>query len=185
MELFELYNEQNLPFWQTKIRSDVHRDGDWHRSTEVWVINQNQELLLNLRHPDKDLFANLWDVCIAGHLMPGENYRTAAIREVKEELGIQVPSSALHFVDVWTMDGFDAKTQSFDREFTGVFVWKTQLELSSFTPQAEEIAELKYVSLTEVRQMLENPGSGLPFIPMESIFLNMMDRIETTILPQL
>lgn len=185
MELFELYNEYNLPFWQTKVRSEVHRDGDWHRSTEVWVINENRELLLNLRHPDKDLFANLWDVCVAGHLMPGENYRTAALREVQEELGVQVLSSALHFVDVWTMDGFDVKTQSFDREFTGVFVWKTHWELAAFTPQPEEISALQYVPLGEVRQMLENPGSGLPFIPMESVFLSIMDRIETTLLPQL
>ncbi len=184
MELFELYNEHNLPFWQSKVRSDVHRDGDWHRSTEVWICNENRELLLNLRHPDKDLFANLWDVCVAGHLLPGENYRTAALREVQEELGVKVHSSELHFVDVWTMDGFDVKSQSFDREFTGVFAWKTNLELSAFTPQPEEISALKYVPLSEVRQMLENPGSGLPFIPMESIFLNIMDRIETTILPQ-
>ncbi|WP_420155212.1 NUDIX hydrolase [Siphonobacter sp.] len=182
MEYFELYTEQNLPRWQTKARSDVHREGDWHRSTEVWVINDQRELLLNLRHPDKDLFANLWDVCIAGHLQPGENYRTAALREVREELAYAVPSSELHFIDVWKIDGFDVHTQLYDREFAGVFVWKTQLPITAFIPQPEEISELRFVPIHQVRQALENPGTDLNFIPLETIFLEILNRIESTAL---
>ncbi|MFT4033499.1 MAG: NUDIX domain-containing protein [Siphonobacter sp.] len=181
MEAFELVNEQNLPLWKIKDRQAVHQDGDWHRSAEVWIINEDFELLLNLRHPDKDLFATLWDVCVAGHLQAGENYRTCALREVAEELGQKIPSSDLVFVDVWKMDGYDTTNQLHDREFAGVFVWKTNLPIQAFTPQADEIADLRFVPMKQVQSDLEKPGIGLSFIPLENIFLDILHRIETTV----
>lgn len=177
MEYFDLFDEQNLPLWQQKARPDVHRDGDWHRSSCVWVLNEKRELLVNHRHPDKDVFAGLWDVSIAGHLRPGENFRESALREVAEELGCLPIPSELAFIDVWKMDGFDRKMQLFDREFSGIFCWKTDRPLSAFHPQEDEISELRYLPLDQVRTELQHPGSGLPYIPMETIFLEILERI--------
>ena len=177
MEYFELFDERNLPRWQQKPRPEVHRDGDWHRSSCVWVLNEKRELLVNHRHPDKDVFADLWDVSIAGHLRPGENFRESALREVQEELGYQPLSSELVFIDVWRMDGFDIQTRLYDREFAGVFCWKTDLPLSAFIPQEDEISELRYLPLEQVRKELQHPGTGLAYIPMETVFLDILERI--------
>lgn len=40
----------------SKRRSQVHRDGDWHRSTHIWVFSQKGEVLVQLRAPGKDTF---------------------------------------------------------------------------------------------------------------------------------
>ncbi|NOY53930.1 MAG: NUDIX domain-containing protein [Deltaproteobacteria bacterium] len=59
-----------------------------HRVVHVLVVNGRGEILLQKRAPDKDIQPGKWDTSVGGHLDPGEDYDTAAVREMKEELGI-------------------------------------------------------------------------------------------------
>jgi 8-oxo-dGTP pyrophosphatase MutT (NUDIX family) len=43
----------------------------------------------------KDRYPGWWDVSVGGHVDPGEDYLTAAIREAGEELGLQAPELKL------------------------------------------------------------------------------------------
>lgn len=38
-EWFDALNEDGS-FKEKKLRSHVHRDGDWHRVTHLWVVNK-------------------------------------------------------------------------------------------------------------------------------------------------
>lgn len=79
-----------------KARSEVHRDGDWHRSIHVWFASTTTgELLLQQRSALKDTHPNLWDVSCAGHLTAGDASVDTAVREVEEELGLTVSDAAI------------------------------------------------------------------------------------------
>jgi isopentenyl-diphosphate Delta-isomerase len=69
-------------------RSRVHREGLWHRSVNVFLFRSDGQLLLQRRHPDKDVWPGAWDLSVAEHLKPGEAYLDAALRGLSEELGI-------------------------------------------------------------------------------------------------
>ena len=71
-------------------RSVVHRLGLRHRAVHVWVYNSRGELLLQKRSTRKECFPGLWDSAAAGHVDRGEEYDDCAIRELGEELGLQL-----------------------------------------------------------------------------------------------
>lgn len=69
-------------------RREVHEQGLLHRAIHVFVVNRHGELLLQKRSRFKDVHPGVWDSSAAGHLDAGEDYKTAAIREMEEEMGV-------------------------------------------------------------------------------------------------
>lgn len=55
-EEFDILNEDGTFRGFSKARSLVHRDGDWHRSTHVWVFTRDGKVLVQLRSAQKDTF---------------------------------------------------------------------------------------------------------------------------------
>lgn len=45
MEYFEVLDEKGNKIGKVKLRSEVHRDGDWHKAVDVWIFNSKSELL--------------------------------------------------------------------------------------------------------------------------------------------
>lgn len=70
-------------------RSAVHRTGAWHRSSQVFVFDDRDRLLVQQRVAHKDLYGGLWDYSVGEHLKPGEDHAAGALRGLKEELGIE------------------------------------------------------------------------------------------------
>src|SRR5689334_17991601 len=65
------------------------------------VLKANDQVLLCHRSPTRHAYPNVWDLP-GGHLEPGESGPAALVRELREELGIQIsepahpPLSTLH-----------------------------------------------------------------------------------------
>lgn len=55
-EHFDVLHEDGTPKGYTKARSLVHRDGDWHRTTHIWVLSSDGRVLIQKRSADKDTF---------------------------------------------------------------------------------------------------------------------------------
>jgi isopentenyl-diphosphate Delta-isomerase len=90
-EIFDVVNESDEIIGK-ETRTNVHRLGLRHRAVHVLVFNRRGELFLQKRSLTKDCFPGKWDSSAAGHLDCGEEYDACAIREVREELGIELPS---------------------------------------------------------------------------------------------
>ena len=89
MELFEIVDEEDRVIG-LKPRDVCHGNSEFvHRVAHVLVFNSNGELLLQKRTMTKDIQPGKWDTSMGGHLAVGENYLEAALRELKEELGIE------------------------------------------------------------------------------------------------
>jgi isopentenyldiphosphate isomerase len=91
-EWFDVMNEDGTYTGKQKLRGEVHRDGDWHRSEHIWVISATDgRILLQQRAKCKDSFPGFWDVSCAGHVTADEIPVRAALAELEEELGIIIP----------------------------------------------------------------------------------------------
>ena len=88
-EIFDVVNERDEVIGK-KLRREVHRDGDKHRAVHVLIFNSRSEVFLQKRSMTKDTFPGAWDSSSSGHLDCGEDYDACAIREVREELGLQL-----------------------------------------------------------------------------------------------
>lgn len=87
-ELFDVVDAEDRVIGQAT-RGDVHARGLMHRAVHVLVFNKRRDCLLQKRSMWKDRHPGVWDSSAAGHLDAGENYESAARRELKEELGIE------------------------------------------------------------------------------------------------
>ncbi|RMG16884.1 MAG: NUDIX domain-containing protein [Planctomycetota bacterium] len=93
-------------------RKEVHARRLVHRSVHVLVFDRAGRLLVQRRHPDKDVYPGHWDTSCAGHVEEsdypgGPNqgldgvYAAVAARELGEELGVQADLEELgHFAPV-------------------------------------------------------------------------------------
>jgi 16S rRNA (adenine1518-N6/adenine1519-N6)-dimethyltransferase len=59
----------------------------------VFLFNRRGEVFLQQRSHLKDVAPLAWDSSAAGHLDSGEDYASAVLREVREELGVTLATS--------------------------------------------------------------------------------------------
>jgi len=83
----QIVDEQDRPTGQAT-KQEAWAQGLRHRVIRIMIENDRGEILLQHRSPTQDIFPNCWDNSAAGHVDAGEDYLTAALRELKEELDI-------------------------------------------------------------------------------------------------
>ncbi|MEM1433854.1 MAG: NUDIX domain-containing protein [Pseudomonadota bacterium] len=88
-ELLEIYDAGGASLG-LKTRSEVHQTGALHKAVHVFLFRSDRKLLIQQRSSTKDVSPSLWDLSAAEHLQPGETFEAAAIRGVREELGIHL-----------------------------------------------------------------------------------------------
>ena len=113
-------------------RSEVHGDNLRHRAVHILIFNKNGEILLQKRMRWKDRHPLLWDSSAAGHVNAGEDYDSAARRELKEELGIDVALKRLGKLPAST---------STDQEFISVYQGRHD---GNFTTEPTEIEIVQF-----------------------------------------
>jgi len=90
-ELYDVVDEEGRVVGRAS-RAEVHSDpGLIHRAVHILVFRPDGRLLLQKRVKQKDVEPGKWDTSVGGHVDAGEDYFSAAQREMKEELGIEEP----------------------------------------------------------------------------------------------
>ena len=154
-EYFDILDENGNKTGERKLRSEVHRDGDWHRAVHIWIINQNGEVLLQRRSPNKDSNPNMLDISCAGHLSAGDESLEGAVRELKEELGLDVRPNELQFIK--TIKRSSRYTETFiNNEFDDLYILRTNKTVDDMKMQEEEVSEIFFVPFKEFKKMVEN-----------------------------
>jgi isopentenyldiphosphate isomerase len=107
-EIFDIVNERDEVVGQNT-RREVHARKLWHRAVHVLVFNSRGEVFLQKRSMKKDTAAGLWDSSSSGHLDSGEDYDACAVRELREELGLEIksPPQRLFKIDACAETGWE------------------------------------------------------------------------------
>src|SRR5690606_2272497 len=90
-ELFDVVNEQDEVVRQAT-RGEVHRQRWLHRAVHVFVFDRQGRVFLQKRSMAKDTNPGCWSPSASGHVDAGEGYDEAALRELREEIGVELPA---------------------------------------------------------------------------------------------
>lgn len=115
-----------------------------HRIVRIFLVRSDGKILLQQRSLDRDDNPGKWDQSVGGHVDEGEDYETAAVREVKEELGVDVLNSmriGKFYIERDSPNGVL-------RRFQTVFLCDWNGEVF---PNAEEVAQVKWFAPDEIR----------------------------------
>ena len=152
MELWDLYTENREHTGKTHIRGEEIPEGFYHIVVHVWIKNSRGQYLISQRSASRPAFPLMWET-VGGSVIAGENSLTGAIREVKEEVGIDLsPESgtllfskirndipgkkADHFLDVW------------------LFQYDGEISLSNAT--TDEVAQSKWMTPSEIKTLFDS-----------------------------
>ncbi len=164
-ELFDVLNDKGENTGQRKRRGDIHRDGDWHASVHIWVARRRlsgMEFLLQRRADSKDSFPGRYDAASTGHIDAGEDAISAAIRELREEMGIRARPSelVLLFRRKISEDNIFRGSRFINNEMKWVFLYKGAVPENRIHFELEEISAVCWRSAAEIKAALEKRDSG-------------------------
>ncbi|MGB4759347.1 MAG: NUDIX domain-containing protein [Candidatus Saccharimonadales bacterium] len=152
--LIQVVDEYDNPIGTATI-AEAQEKSLYHRIARVVLEDENGNILLQKRTMQKGTYPGCWDNSAAGHVDAGESYEVAAARELKEELGIEVALTergkyAKNFV--YKEAGKpDKALNRFHAVYSATIPHDTK-----FTLQAEEVDEVKWFTVDEIKGMLKN-----------------------------
>jgi isopentenyl-diphosphate Delta-isomerase len=154
-----------------------------HRAFSLFVFNAKNELLLTQRAASKITFPNVWTNTVCSHPLYGmtpneadvvsEAYpnfpgiKHAAIRKCQHELGIPsqyIPHENIQFITrfhYWASDTVTYGTNSpwGEHEIDYILFLKLSNDdgtILPISPNPEEVSDYKYVTMDELRNMIQN-----------------------------
>ncbi|MCM3574594.1 bifunctional NUDIX hydrolase family protein/GNAT family N-acetyltransferase [Mesobacillus subterraneus] len=159
MELWNVYDKYRHKTDRIHERGQEMKPGDHHLVVHVWIVNDDGQYLIQRRQPWKIGFPNMWDCSAAGSAVMGDDSEQAAVREAKEEIGI----------DLDIEKGEVIFTVKFSQGFDDIWLVRQNVGIEELQLQEEEVAEARWASEEEIREMVEN-GEFIPFNYFDQLF---------------
>lgn len=136
MELWDIYDKNRNKTGEKHERGTPLSKGHYHLVASAWIMNDKGEFLIGKRHEDKK-HPNLWE-CPGGAVLAGETSLEGVLREVKEEIGIDLEGRDYKLLKSERRDEFN--------DFFDAWLFTRSFELDETTLQPEEVTDVKWVT---------------------------------------
>lgn len=156
MELLDIYDENNKALGKSMDRKEIHEKGLWHHESVVIVMNEKNQILLQKRSYKRHNYPGKWGL-MAGHVMSGDTPKSTAVRELKEEIGLEVYQKDLRFIEIYV------KNVNSNKAFIYIYLVKTNKKESEYIIQKEELSEVKYFNIDTLIKRIKRNDKTLVF----------------------
>jgi isopentenyl-diphosphate Delta-isomerase len=147
----------------TESREIIHKNGLLHREIHVWFYTPEGNMIFQHRAKDKDTYPDLLDATVGGHVEVDDSYEKSAIKETKEETGIDVQLEDLHFLKKIKIRSEDSVTGKTNYAFKTEYAYKFTGEISDL--KVEEGKALGFESWPIDKMLNMDEENKKKFIP--------------------
>lgn len=174
-ELWQAYDTRGLPLATAGITKLQARAGVLHGAAHVWLwreVDDGIEVLMQQRAQDKPTWPGFFDISAAGHIDFGETPLKAAVRETKEELGVDIAETddiRLLFVNRQYI--VDETSGYIENEFQWVYGLKYTFK-SDFTLADGEVDGLVWHKLRDLHDIMEGHVDGVRIVPQGKVYFD-------------
>lgn len=158
-EMIDILNSDGTPAGYSRGRTEVHAKGLWHRTVHIWAFDTHGRIVFQLRSHLKENNPNLLDTSCAGHISAGDNSRNAAIRELREEMGVEKRVDDLEYLFEATHENVLNNGTYFDNEYYDTYkITLTDEESEHLVPQPGEVDDFIWMTPAEfLEKHAQNP----------------------------
>ncbi len=136
-------------------KKEAHRIGKYHGSVHILLISKDKKkILLQKRCAKKNLFPNMWDITVGGHISAGEEPIVSAHRELEEELRLDANKYEFKFLEIIKEEFLNNGVNS--KEFVNVYLIEDDININNIKLQAEEVSEAAWFTKEELLKLIDN-----------------------------
>lgn len=147
MEYWDLYDYYGKKKKKIAIRGSKLNNDDFHLVINAWIVNDEGKYLITQRNANKS-HPLMWE-CTGGSAISGETPLEAAVREVKEELGIDVSKCDAVLV------GKSRRFYQYCPDILYVWLFKCNKKIENIKIQ-EEVNDVIWATKEQISELYKN-----------------------------
>lgn len=151
-EIWDLYDENRELLGKDHVRGEQLPIDGYHLVVHVWIRNSKGEYLIAQRSANRQTYPLMWE-CVDGSVIKGENSLQGALREVKEEVGVDLLPKKGHVIlsDIKKIEFGKVVNKIVD---IWLFKYDGEVDLSNAT--TDEVAQVAWMNREQIKELFEH-----------------------------
>ena len=151
-EIWDLYDENRELLGKDHVRGEQLPIDGYHLVVHVWIRNSKGEYLISQRSANRPTFPLMWE-CVDGSVIKGEDSLQGALREVKEEVGVDLLPEKGHVIlsDIKKIEFGKVVNKIVD---VWLFEYDGEVDLSNAT--TDEVAQVAWMNREQIKELFEH-----------------------------
>ena len=138
------------PTGQSLPRKELYAQKLWCRTTNIFILNSRGEILCHQRPMGKEHFPGAWSTHFGGHVSGTETFKTSALTEIAEEIGLHI--------NPFLLVAWRTSKKELSRVWIRDFITVYDGPLEALTLQEEEIKGIKWFTADQILEALDVEG---------------------------
>ena len=150
-EIWDLYDENRELLGKDHVRGEQLPIDGYHLVVHVWIRNSKGEYLIAQRSANRPTFPLVWE-CVDGSVIKGEDSLQGALREVKEEVGVDLLPEKGHVIlsDIKKIEFGKVVNKIVD---VWLFEYDGEVDLSNAT--TDEVAQVAWMNGSQIKELFD------------------------------
>lgn len=150
-EIWDLYNENRELLGKDHVRGEQLPIDGYHLVVHVWIRNSKGQYLISQRSANRPTFPLVWE-CVDGSVVKGEDSLQGALREVKEEVGVDLlpEKGQVILSDIKKIEFGKVVNKIVD---VWLFEYDGEVDLSNAT--TDEVAQVAWMNREQIKELFD------------------------------
>ena len=151
-EIWDLYNENRELLGKEHVRGEQLPIDGYHLVVHVWIRNSKGQYLISQRSANRPTNPLMWE-CVDGSVVKGEDSLQGVLREVKEEVGIDLLPEKGQVVlsDIKKIEFGKVVNKIVD---VWLFDYDGEVDLGNAT--TDEVAQVAWMNREQIKELFEH-----------------------------
>ena len=150
-EIWDLYDDNRKRLGKDHVRGVQLPIDGYHLVVHVWIRNSKGEYLISQRSANRPTFHLVWE-CVDGSVIKGEDSLQGAVRESKEEVGVDLNPESGQVLFTKTRKIIEGKIFN-DILDVWLFEYDGEVNLSNAT--TDEVAQVAWMGRSQIKELFD------------------------------
>jgi isopentenyldiphosphate isomerase len=169
MEIWDLYTADGKITGESHVRGEELPEGRYHLVVHVWITDGNGNYLISKRAESRPTYPLMWE-CVGGSVLKGESSAEGAVRETKEEVGVDLLAENGKVVYRKTRGYVNGKKFN---DIMDVWLFRYDGDVSLAKATTDEVAEVHWMTREQIEEIY---AAGL-LVPTLEYFFTEVDKL--------
>lgn len=151
VEIWDLYNEKREIIGKDHVRGEQLPIDGYHLVVHVWIRNSKGKYLISQRSVNRPTYPLMWE-CVGGSVVKGEDSLQGAIREAKEEVGVDLEPDKGQVLFTKVRKIIEGKIIN-DIVDVWLFDYDGEVDLNNAT--TDEVAQVAWMDREQIKELFE------------------------------